>query len=336
MGSKVRGFFSDTSGAIAIVTALTIAILLGMAALAIDVGHLMVVKSELQKAADAGALAGARAMVPYVTTSLPPQPNWSQGQAKATQTAQLNKADGQLLTNCQVQTGYWNTATRILQSTGITPGNNDSPAVRVTAAKAAGQNGGPVELFFGTILGLNTSNVSAQALAMIAPLGGIPAHGGGFPLAVPKALVDQYWYQDPPVSFKIGSTYHSPDGGQWTSFLANENNVPTIRKLMEEGNPAPLNVGDNIWIQPGTKATLYADAAAYVGQTFVLPVVTTDFDTHSYTPILGFVSFYVEDAQGGSGKYVEGHFVKDRPVPGAIPGGPYYNGGSFVPPKLAF
>jgi hypothetical protein len=331
---KERTFYSDQSGAMAVVAALSIVALLGLVALAIDVGHLMVVKSELQNAADAGALAGARALVPYVTATHPPQPNWSRGETTGTRTVKLNKGDGQFLTNCQVQTGYWNTASKILQSTGIAPGNDDVPAVLMTAAKEAGQNGGPVNFFFGPILGIRTSNVRVQALAFISSLAGIPAHGGGFPLAVPKTLVDQYWYQESPISFRIGSAYHSPEGGQWTSFKDDSNNVPTIRDLMENGNPDPLNIGDNIWMQPGTKNTLYGDAKAYVGKTFVLPVVTTDFDTHSYTPIQGFVSFYLEDADNGSDPYIQGHFVKDQPVPNAIPGGPY--NGSFVPPKQVF
>ena len=75
------------------------------------------------------------------------------------------------------------------------------------------------------------------------------------------------------------------------------------------------------------------DAASKIGSTVLLPVVTTDFDTHSYTPVLGFVSFYIEDSVGGSGKYVLGHFVKDRAVDKATAGGPYF--GTFVPPKQA-
>ena len=87
-------------------------------------------------------------------------------------------------------------------------------------------------------------------------------------------------------------------------------------------------MGDNIWIEPGTKTTLYSDAASKIGQIVLVPVVNTDFATHAYTPILGFASFYIEDAVGGSGKYIQGHFVKnttDTPTSG----GPIY--GTFVP-----
>jgi hypothetical protein len=63
-------------------------------------------------------------------------------------------------------------------------------------------------------------------------------------------------------------------------------------------------------------------------------VVNTDFSTHAYTPILGFASFYIEDAVGGSGKYIQGHFVKNT-IDTAAAGGPVY--GTFVPaPKLVY
>ena len=47
-------------GATAILVALLLVVLVGFTALAIDVGHLVVARNELQNAADAGALAGAR------------------------------------------------------------------------------------------------------------------------------------------------------------------------------------------------------------------------------------------------------------------------------------
>ena len=105
MNQRWQTFISDQSGAMAVTVALLMVVLLSVAALAVDFGYMAWVKGELQKAADAGALAGARALVPYTGTPL--APNWAQAQTKATQTVQQNQAAGQSLTNCQVQTGYW-------------------------------------------------------------------------------------------------------------------------------------------------------------------------------------------------------------------------------------
>ena len=144
-----------------------------------------------------------------------------------------------------------------------------------------------------------------QAVAAVFPRKGkginsVPAQSC-LPFATPISWVTAHWNDDPPTSFRIGSTYHSEDGGEWTSFLIDANNVPTIRDLIVNGNPTPMTVGDNIYIQPGTKSVLYSDLAVDIGKIGLLPIVADDFATHEYTPLLGFVAFYLEDT-GGSGE----------------------------------
>ena len=53
----------DESGAAAIVIAIVFAALCGVMGLAVDVGHMITARAELQRTADAGALAGAGAFV---------------------------------------------------------------------------------------------------------------------------------------------------------------------------------------------------------------------------------------------------------------------------------
>ena len=52
----------NSRGAAAVMVAITMTVLLAMAAAALDIGHALVARNELQNAADAGALAGARAL----------------------------------------------------------------------------------------------------------------------------------------------------------------------------------------------------------------------------------------------------------------------------------
>jgi hypothetical protein len=326
MNQGARRVADSQAGAMAVTIAIFLVGFLAMVALVFDFGHVVWVKNELQKAADAGSLSGARCLWPYV--GVPSTPNWTAAQTAATQTVLLNRADGQLLTNCDLQSGYWNLATKTLESTGVVPTASHLPGIRVTVSKAPGHNGGPVALMFAAFFGLVPQNLTAQATAVITGPATIPPRGGAFPMAVPKVMVEQYWNREPPVSFRIGSAYTDPEGGQWTSFFADANDVPTIRELMAQGNPEPLKIGDPIWLEPGTKTTLYSDAAAMAGQTVILPVVSTDFATHATTPIVGFVSYYIESASGGSDKYIQGHFVK-RELPQATSGGPVF--GSVVP-----
>lgn len=327
-----RSFVRDESGAMLVLSAIIMVVLLGFGALAIDIGHIIVVKNELQNAADAGANAGARALVPFINLAAP-VPYWSNGQTVAEQAVRQNKADGSLLTHCQVEVGYWNLNTKELQPTNIMPTSLYAPAVRVTVRKAAGQNGGPLPLTLAGVLGKKFTEVIAQATSVISGPGSVGA-GGLFPLAVAQQLVIDHWDDTPYYTFRIGSDYHyeESEAGQWTTFEVDENNVPYVRKLMENGNPDVISIGDNIWIEPGTKDTLWAQCEDYIGQTVTLPVVQTDFSTHAWTPVLGFVPFYITDAKGGSGKYIEGHFVRDHIKAGATPGGPIY--GSFSPPKV--
>jgi putative Flp pilus-assembly TadE/G-like protein len=50
----------DTTGAVAVTVAIVLVVLLSFAALALDISNAMIARNELQNAADAAALAGAR------------------------------------------------------------------------------------------------------------------------------------------------------------------------------------------------------------------------------------------------------------------------------------
>jgi hypothetical protein len=304
MNQKGKIFIADQSGAMVVTAALVIALLLAVAALAVDYGHMAWVQNELQKAAEAGALAGAKAAVPY--TGTPPQPNWLWAQTVAAQTVRLNRADAQFLTDCQVQAGYWSLTAKTLQSTAIIPIATDVPAIQVGVAKTAGLNSGPLQLLFAPIFGVNTFDLAAQAVAIISfPTGEPP--GAMFPLAVAQTIVNQFWNQDPPVSFRVGS---GSENGQWTSFKVDNNSASYVKGLINNGNPTALKLQDNIYIQPGVKASNYGNAAPYVGRTVVLALVNADMTSKTFTPVLGFVAFNIEAVFQGA-KYIQGHFDKN-------------------------
>ena len=319
-------FRRHEAGNVAIPFAASLIVLLGLAAVVIDLGHAHVVKREIQNAAEAGALAGARALnLPATSTSK----NWTNGTTTATSTVRLNFADGAQLNDyaaTNVQAGYWDTRwstatphnlNGYADPAGYTQGTNggppnfnfEVPAVKVTIAKTAGSTGSsaPMTTYFASVFGVNSMTMQASAVAMLPSPTGIGT-GDAFPMAMPQSYVSTYWDQEPPVSFRITD---SNGDGNWTSFLVDANNVPTIEDLIDNGNPTNLNIGDNIWIEPGVKTSLYDYSAARIGETVMIPVVGNDCNTHDWTPILNFVAFKIEDADGGSGKYIQGHFVKN-------------------------
>src|SRR5258707_13661923 len=74
----------EEGGQTIVLVAVALVSLLGMAALAIDVSTLYVAKGEMQRAADAAALAGAKAFVDSgITSLLPADPNYVTRQATA-------------------------------------------------------------------------------------------------------------------------------------------------------------------------------------------------------------------------------------------------------------
>ena len=161
MNKRWQTFISDQSGAMAVMAVLLLTVLLSAAALAVDYGYTVWVQADLQKASDAGALAGARVLLSDTN------PDWSGGQTAATSMVQQNKVEGQPLTDCQVDYGYWSMLNHTLQSSGITPQKTDAPAIRVTIRKSSGNNGGPVQLLFAPIFGVKTFDVSARAVAKL-------------------------------------------------------------------------------------------------------------------------------------------------------------------------
>jgi len=332
---KERGLLRrDESGQVLVIVALAAVVLIGMVALAVDLSHGLVVRHELQSAADASALAGAVSL--FTPT---PGPNWARAEGAASSFITQNKSDGQSLSNCQVQSGVWNRSQSPagLQSNGIPLDAQNVAAVRVQVGRAPGQNGGSVPTFFARIFGFNSFPVQANAVAVVSPIGSaLP--GPLLPVAISRELADRYKnYKDPAHTFLIGSPYHYPNSlaGQWTSLLIDSNNVPTIRDLIQNGNPTQINVGDQIWIQPGTKTSLYASVNSMAGQDVLLSVVDIVIQdtTHARATVVGFVGFHIVRATGGSSKTIEGYFVDGFTAPNSGGSGPIYYG-ALTPPTL--
>ncbi|MBW6493609.1 MAG: pilus assembly protein TadE [Burkholderiaceae bacterium] len=346
---------SRAHGSVVVMTAVLLVVLIGFTALAVDIGRLMVVRNELQNAADAAALVGASKLstAPLSITDA----IWSDAETAGKTAIKLNKSDRKTLVNASAVGGYWDITqgTPGLQSKTVAVGPNDKPGIQVTVSRKGVDNDGPVTLFLAPILGVNTSDVSAVATAILAPIGG--AYPGQlFPVAISKCLFDNFWDSstntpktatttDPlpgddlpqvvgrPYEFRIGSTYHYDPckSGQWTSFQTDNNDVPTIRDLIDNGNPTPLAMGDEIWIQPGTRAALYS--AVPVPSEWCVPVVVdVDTTTHTRTPILAFATFHIDESVGGSDKYIKGHFVPNVTC-GGFSVGPSY--GTYALPRLA-
>ena len=168
-----KGLLRDRRGAVFVWVALMLVMLLGVAAMAIDMGYLWVLRNQLQATADAAALAGAS------------QLNVDEASVKATSVAYAQKNlppgdHGTALADADVVLGHWDGDTRTFIPNGTTAGpghacSNPIPqqkspnclplnAVKVTTRRAQA-NGNPAQLFFSPVLGIGTADVVAESIA---------------------------------------------------------------------------------------------------------------------------------------------------------------------------
>jgi len=318
-GSR-SSFARDESGAVALTFALMLTVLCGFVALALDIGHIYMVRSELQRTADAGALAGAMGLVPYTGTSNNQTPNWLQARQKALEIINntANKVDNQTasITEDSVQYGYWllNPPPAYTQTLSTVRPTTSAylpvPAVRVTLSRS-------VQLYFAPLIGVASPQiVRATAMAILpeaVSVANLP------PIAMAKDVV--YNYSGEQLELEIDPTTQTikvqSQGGKAGWFnLSGDNSVPSVR--FSSPLTAPTQ---QIYLTPGTEATLMHEFVA-AGQTLVMPVVDT-VDQKVWRNIIGFAAFKVDTRSSNS---MTGHFVEKYFDPNVMPTASDLNG----------
>ena len=301
----------DESGATAIFFALTLSFLCGFVALAFDIGHIFMVRAELQRTADAAALAGVAGLVPYTHTGTYETPNWSIGQTKAHNmiSNEANKVDIPKITVTEVTVdyGYWllkppagyiqPPLAGLPKARPTTAAYLPEPAIIVTLSRN-------VNLSFAPIVGVSSpKTVSATATAILPEAYNIT---GAFAMAVERTLV----YDSSNQIITITQNFGWHDQGQWFTIpaSAHSNDVPTIRKY------DPIQALTTVWIATGSMNTLYPTIGT--NQTYMVPVVESTAQGAVQT-IIGFAAFHVTGVQQNS---ITGSFVDGYTSPDANPG----------------
>ncbi|MGI9518713.1 MAG: pilus assembly protein TadG-related protein, partial [Pirellulaceae bacterium] len=194
-------------GKILMLTGLLMMILLGMVALAVDIGWILVARTQLQSASDSGSLAGGTELLPGLGASAYRTP--AQVQANAELQAvqyvaqhRAGEAAAAYITPARDVTmgkGYLNTTTGAWKfEWGATPYN----AVGVTTRRSSTgttAGDGPLPLIFGPVLGQSFSDVTVVSAAVILPASGIripPGSGlnsGLSPFAYDLETWKKYW-----------------------------------------------------------------------------------------------------------------------------------------------
>jgi len=317
---------------VAPISAVYLIVVIAILALAIDLGHIFLVKSELQRVADSAALAGAlRLMTPNSGVS-PGVTAVSPDCARAITAAQAvgtqNNTDGQptTLAHIAVSLGTWSGTT--FTDTGCA-----SPtlvnAVQAVASRAT-------DIYFGGIItGSNTINLSALATVLVGTVGGLPPGYPTLPIAVDS---DKLPSNGERLVMHLNPT--PGDDGCWHTFFWQNPAASLIKDIINGDVETPLiKEGDSIKVKEGVADSDLKELGKKLqanGGTWdvVLPVIPPDSHT-GYAEVLGFaaVRMTLVEAQGGD-KRIEFETLNNKLTSTALPGGSTYFGLTTGSPRL--
>ena len=281
MRIRIRQIISKArreQGITIIMVALLLVVLAAFTALAVDIAHLLVVRNELQNAADAGALAGARCL--YSCYSDPAIEQGAIVNVMANQIAfdaatanksekipvEVNWVSGN---TGDVERGHWSFATRT-----FTPSNNETPpvlwnvsdaeldndvtnvnAVRVRTRREDSQ----ASSFFAGILGMFGFNLNAEAIAYIGFAGKLQPMEVDQPIGICKQAVEDQlgnYTCNTGRMLNSGANNATRNTAGWTNFsqpceTANANEMKSL--ICSQGNPYTISFGEGIGATGGVQ-----------------------------------------------------------------------------------
>lgn len=177
MSRRLR-LLKDNRGVISAMTAVMLAMFVGLLAIVVDLGHLHAVRLECGNAADAGALAGARALhtlYGYPVMAADP-PYCELGETTGRDAACQNRSDHILLgqegvCGATAQRGWWDWSTntfteRAAPACSLTDPATNVNAIKVTVTRSQSPQGSVV-MGFARLLGYQTVDVTASAVAAV-------------------------------------------------------------------------------------------------------------------------------------------------------------------------
>jgi hypothetical protein len=266
----------DQRGVIVILVALLILVLIGVAALAIDIGHLLVVRNELQNAADAACLAGARFL--YIDHGDNVSPEASE---TAYQAALANRSESRPVevhwnggNAGDIERGHWSFASRT-----FTPSDNEDPvplwdvspeeldanpdfinAIRVMTRR----QDTPAASFFARMLGYDSFSAAAEAVAYLGYAGTLGPEEVDQPMAVCKGsvLTDEKYSCATGRMMTLGELVASQETGGWTDFnqapgVQEPNPLEVASLVTRAENPDPILLGRPMAVSGGDIPTAF-------------------------------------------------------------------------------
>jgi Flp pilus assembly protein TadG len=305
----------DESGAVAVYFLLIFSVLCGIGGIVIDYGNMVRVRAELQRTADAAALAGAAGLLPYTNPGVTTQtPNWANAMAKANTMIgdAANKANNLQFGAAEgaVDYGYWlltppaDYVQSLPKARPTTAAYLPEPAIKVTLSRN-------VSLYLVPLVGVSSpKTVSATATAILPEaykISKLP------PIAVAWDVV--YDTDGGTVVVDVDDQdlkIQSQKGLAGWFNLNGGNSVPSVR-FSEPLVSGTGTDGTSIYLVPGTKATLTDLVTA--GETIAVTVVD-QVEAKVWKSIQGFAAFQIDSVGSNS---MSGHFVNQFFDPNVVP-----------------
>jgi len=300
-------------GQVIVLFAALVVVLLGMCALAVDVGMLYATQARLQNAADAAALAAALQYVQERNAAA------SESEARTAATSQAG-----ILGLANAEDARFEVEYGTLEDGEFQAGAQEATAVKVTALRDGDAPGGEVQGFFAGALGVDS--VSVQAPAVAALFQGVSTMWSGLaPLAI--------WEGDVAGPGEIMTIYDDNQvaPGVWGLLNLNggSHGAPELEDWILNGYDGEITIDPDtgyLWIEgsPGLRVALKDELQDRIGETMIICVYddVTGEGSNAQFRITKFLSITITEVKlTGKNKYVSARVETVVNVPDGETGG---------------
>jgi len=275
-------------GATLVLMALLTIPLLAMVAFAVDYGYLLKERTDLQRYADAVALAAVQDLVPAIDGSQ------DLGAVRATVRTYVaaNLGNAFKISNADIEIGRYDPNTIYSKVTLLNTGVYDT--VRVTLRRDGNVNSS-VSLFFAPIIGVRNSSVVACSTAVLQKAKDLPPGADVLPFGIPQDVWDNLKLNDVWIGYGDGKMLDGLGGeipGNWgTVDIGNANNSTSdlgdqilngLRQSdldsLHNDNRIPTNThidsSQPVWVNadPGLSSGMKSAVRAIHGQARIVPI----------------------------------------------------------------
>jgi len=271
--------YNNERGASAILIAILMFVFLGLAALALDISHIIVAHNELQNAADAGALAGARflynddgtaineganliaynAAMANKSEKIPVEVDWTSGNAGDVLRGHWRFTDKSFTPNASLlPVDLWG-----VSSDELDANLNFINAVQVSTRREAT----PILAYFARIFGIDNFKGTASAVAYIGFAGTLTPFDVDQPIAIceDSILLNGEYSCNIGRMINSGQNIESSETGGWTSFNQDDpcsggTNAQEVKSLVcGGGNPEPIQLGGDMATNGGEIQSAFSE-----------------------------------------------------------------------------